>query len=60
MEENIPYRRLKKLKPNKISRSSERLLKPYNRQLSQSKHDQSIMSQNVTQFQYMLSQPHLK
>ena len=60
MEENIPYRRLKKLKPNKINQTSERILRQYPRKLTSSKDHESIMSQNVTQYQYMLSDPHLK
>lgn len=51
MEENIPYRRLRKLKPNKINRTSERILRQYPRKLTSSKDHESIMSQNVTQYQ---------
>ncbi len=51
MEENIPYRRLKKLKPNKINQTSERILRQYPRKLTSSKDHESIMSQNVTQYQ---------
>ena len=63
MEDNISYRRLKKLKAYCLSHTSERLLKPIFRNRSQEKLEKTnrnIMNQNVTQYEYMLSQPYLK
>jgi|688.fasta_scaffold158492_2 hypothetical protein len=63
MEGNIPYRSLKCLKAHSISTTSERLLKPIFRNRSQIKEEKNkpnIMNQNVTQYEYMLSQPYLK
>ena len=66
MEENIPYRRLKSLKAPCVTQTSEKLLRPIyrnrNSAVNNSAHmtNSDIMSQNVTQYQYMLSDPHLK
>lgn len=63
MEENISYRKIKKQKPYAIKSTSQRLLHPIFRNRTQDStmlaHN-DIMSQNVTQYQYMLSDPHLK
>lgn len=63
MEENISYRRINQLKPHGIRTTSHKLLQPIfrNRESKQRHpHNNDIMSQNVTQYQYMLSDPHLK
>lgn len=63
MEENIPYRKLRNLKPLSIKSTSEKLLRPIFRHRSHEKglkERKSIMNQNVTQYEYMLSDPHLK
>jgi hypothetical protein len=63
MEETISYRRIKKVKPYAIKSTSEKLMQPIFRNRTNEKNlsvNNDIMSQNVTQYQYMLSDPHLK